>query len=104
MGKATHGQIQVDYEDWNYEASCTLTSLPVWDSENFKRFIFVADSVQKSGPNQNQQNLTKTEPQETGFFLLQAGSVLYRYCTFLQLHTSCAVLYFFMLYKWKPQV
>jgi hypothetical protein len=26
--------------NWNYDASCTLTSLPVWDLENFKRLIF----------------------------------------------------------------
>jgi hypothetical protein len=31
--------------DWNYDASCSLTSLPVWDLENFKRLIFVAQSV-----------------------------------------------------------
>jgi hypothetical protein len=29
----------------NYDASCTLTSLPVWDLENFKRLIFVVQSV-----------------------------------------------------------
>jgi hypothetical protein len=27
--------------DWNYDASCTFTSLSVWDLENFKRLIFV---------------------------------------------------------------
>jgi hypothetical protein len=32
-------------KDWNYDASCELTSLPVWDLENFKRLIFVAQSV-----------------------------------------------------------
>jgi hypothetical protein len=32
--------------NWNYDASCTLTSLPVWDLENFKRLIFVVQSVQ----------------------------------------------------------
>jgi hypothetical protein len=31
--------------DWNYDASCTLTSLPVWDLENFKRLIFVVQTV-----------------------------------------------------------
>jgi hypothetical protein len=31
--------------DWNYDASCTLTSLLVWDLENFKCLIFVAQSV-----------------------------------------------------------
>jgi hypothetical protein len=29
----------------NYDASCTLTSLPVWDFENFKHLIFVVQSV-----------------------------------------------------------
>jgi hypothetical protein len=33
--------------DWNYDAGCTLTSLPVWDLENFKRLIFVVQSVQQ---------------------------------------------------------
>jgi hypothetical protein len=32
--------------DWNYDASCTLTSLPVWDLENIKRLVFVVQSVQ----------------------------------------------------------
>jgi hypothetical protein len=27
--------------DWNYDASCTLTSLPVWDLEHFKRLVSV---------------------------------------------------------------
>jgi hypothetical protein len=31
--------------DWIYDASCMLTSLPVWDLENLKRLIFVAQSV-----------------------------------------------------------
>jgi hypothetical protein len=31
--------------DRNYNASCTLTSLLVSDSENFQRLIFVAQSV-----------------------------------------------------------
>jgi hypothetical protein len=35
-------------KDWNYHASCTLTSLPVWDFVNFKRLIFVAQSVHRS--------------------------------------------------------
>jgi hypothetical protein len=33
--------------NWNYDASCTITSLPVWDFENFKRLIFVVQSVQQ---------------------------------------------------------
>jgi hypothetical protein len=32
--------------DWNYDASCTLTSLPVLDFENFKRLVFVVQSIQ----------------------------------------------------------
>jgi hypothetical protein len=32
--------------DWNYDASCTLTSFPVSDLESLKRFIFVAQSIQ----------------------------------------------------------
>jgi hypothetical protein len=31
--------------EWNYDASCTLTSLPVWDLENFKCLVFVVQSV-----------------------------------------------------------
>jgi hypothetical protein len=31
--------------DWNYDASCTLTSLPVWVLENFKCLVFVVQSV-----------------------------------------------------------
>jgi hypothetical protein len=31
--------------NWNYDASCTLTSLPVWDLENFNCLIFVVQSV-----------------------------------------------------------
>jgi hypothetical protein len=27
--------------DWNYDANCMLTSLPVSDLENFKQMIFV---------------------------------------------------------------
>jgi hypothetical protein len=33
---------------WNYDASCTLTSLPVSDLENIKRLIFVGQSVHVS--------------------------------------------------------
>jgi hypothetical protein len=32
--------------DWNYNASYTLASLPVSDLENFKCLIFIAQSVQ----------------------------------------------------------
>jgi hypothetical protein len=27
--------------DWNYDSSCTLTSLPVWELENLKCLIFI---------------------------------------------------------------
>jgi hypothetical protein len=33
---------------WNYDASCTLTSLPVWDLENFKCLVFVVQSVHQA--------------------------------------------------------
>jgi hypothetical protein len=36
--------------DWNYDASRTLTSLPVWDIENFKRLVFVVQSVHSHQP------------------------------------------------------
>jgi hypothetical protein len=32
-------------ETTNYDASCTLTSFPVWDFENFKRLFFVVYRV-----------------------------------------------------------
>jgi hypothetical protein len=32
-------------DDWNYDVSCTLTSLPVWDLENFKHLIFGVQNV-----------------------------------------------------------
>jgi hypothetical protein len=34
--------------DWNYDARCTLTSLPVWDLESVKRLVFVVQSVQSN--------------------------------------------------------
>jgi hypothetical protein len=43
--KATHGQIQGVTNDWKYDASCSLTSLPVSDLEIFKRLMCVAQSV-----------------------------------------------------------
>jgi hypothetical protein len=36
--------------NWNYDASCTVTSLPVWDLENFKCLIFVVQSVHYMTP------------------------------------------------------
>jgi hypothetical protein len=32
--------------NWNYDANCTVTSLPVRELENFKRLIFVVQRVQ----------------------------------------------------------
>jgi hypothetical protein len=32
--------------DWNYDASCMLAPLLVWDFGNFKCLIFAAQSVQ----------------------------------------------------------
>jgi hypothetical protein len=32
--------------NWKYDVSCTCITLPVWELENFKRKIFVAQSVQ----------------------------------------------------------
>jgi hypothetical protein len=37
--------------DWNYDASCMITSLLVWDSENFKRLVFVVQSVHSTAEN-----------------------------------------------------
>jgi hypothetical protein len=31
--------------DWNYNASCTLTLLLTWDLENFKSLVFVVQIV-----------------------------------------------------------
>jgi hypothetical protein len=43
--KPHKGQYKEITNDWNYDASCTLTSLPVWDFENFTLLIFVVQSV-----------------------------------------------------------
>jgi hypothetical protein len=32
--------------DWNYDTSCVLTQLPLWDSKELKRLIIVVQSVQ----------------------------------------------------------
>jgi hypothetical protein len=45
IDKAHMGKYKEITNDWNYDASCTLTSLPVWDLENFKRLIFVVQFV-----------------------------------------------------------
>lgn len=39
------GTYRGNVNDWNYDSSCMLTSLPVWDLENFRCLIFVAHSV-----------------------------------------------------------
>jgi hypothetical protein len=41
IDKPHTGKYKEITNDSNYDVSCTLTSLPVWDLENFKRFIFV---------------------------------------------------------------
>jgi hypothetical protein len=33
--------------DWYYDDSCMLTTLPLWNLKNFKHFIFVAQSIHK---------------------------------------------------------
>jgi hypothetical protein len=43
--KSHMDKYKVITNNWNYDASCTLTSLPVWDLENFKCLIFAAQSV-----------------------------------------------------------
>jgi hypothetical protein len=45
---------EVIMNNWNYDASCTVTSLSVWDLENFKCLIFVVQSVQKYAANVKQ--------------------------------------------------
>jgi hypothetical protein len=45
IDKPHTGKYKEITNDSNYDASCALTSLPAWDLENFKRFIFVVQSV-----------------------------------------------------------
>jgi hypothetical protein len=40
------GKYKAITNEWNYDASCTLTSLPVWDLENLKRLVLVEQCVQ----------------------------------------------------------
>jgi hypothetical protein len=47
IDKPHTGKYKEITNDWNYNASCTHTSLLVWNLENFKRLIFVVQSVQK---------------------------------------------------------
>ena len=37
--------IQEIVNDWNDNGSQTVTSLPVWEVDNFRRWVFVAQSV-----------------------------------------------------------
>jgi hypothetical protein len=46
IGKPHTDKYKEITNDWNYDASCTLTSLLLWDLEKFNRLIFVAQSVQ----------------------------------------------------------
>jgi hypothetical protein len=45
IDKQHTGKYKKITNDSNYAASCTLASLPVWDLEDFKRLIFVVQSV-----------------------------------------------------------
>jgi hypothetical protein len=45
IDKLHTGKYKEITNDSNYDASCTLKSLPVWDLENFKRLIFVVQTV-----------------------------------------------------------
>jgi hypothetical protein len=49
IDKPHTGRYKEITDNWNYDASCTVASLPVWDFENFKRLIFVVQSVPKVG-------------------------------------------------------
>jgi hypothetical protein len=57
--------------NWNYDASCTLTSLPAWDFENFKRLIFVVQSVHVK----SSLNLLNCFVESTGHIYLQSDDV-----------------------------
>jgi hypothetical protein len=46
MEKPHAGKYKEIRNDWNYDTSCMLTSLSVWDLEIFKPLVFVAQSVQ----------------------------------------------------------
>jgi hypothetical protein len=51
IDKPHAGKYKEITNDSNYDVSCTLTSLPVCDLENFKRLIFVVQSVHKRAAN-----------------------------------------------------
>jgi hypothetical protein len=42
---ATYDKYKEIINDFNYDATCTLMLLPVWDLENFEHLIFVVQSV-----------------------------------------------------------
>jgi hypothetical protein len=48
IGKPHTSKYNEITNNWNYDASCTLTSLPVWDLENFRCLVFVVQSVHVS--------------------------------------------------------
>jgi hypothetical protein len=48
-GKPHTDKYKVITNDGNYDASCMLTSLPVWDLENFRHLVFVVQSVHVVG-------------------------------------------------------
>jgi hypothetical protein len=50
IDKPHTGKYKKITNDLNYDANCTLKSLPVWDLENFKGLIFVVQIVQATTP------------------------------------------------------
>jgi hypothetical protein len=57
--------------DWNYDASCMLTSLPIWDLKNFKSLIFVAQSVQLQFCILYFRFLDRQEPEQANGLILE---------------------------------
>jgi hypothetical protein len=51
IDKPHTGKYKEITNDSKYDASCTLTSLPNWELDSFKRLIFVVQSVQQAGFN-----------------------------------------------------
>jgi hypothetical protein len=49
--------------DWNYVARRTLPSVPVWDFENFRRLIFVVQSVHADRLGKRRGVRTRTPPE-----------------------------------------
>jgi hypothetical protein len=77
--KATDGKIQVDYGRLKLcrqlYAYVTATSLPLWDLENFDRWIFVAQSVRMSCSPRSSQ-LANSGPFVQKFILQQICSLV----------------------------